>query len=266
MFKPFILLALLATGISQFAQAALCEKEDFEQTVNGATQCLQMRRYGAENPQAMVIWLHGDVSSGGPANYHFLSAQQLAKEDFASKIMSIALVRPGYPDGDGHTSGVAEGQGGRSDHYTRDNLTEVATAIERLRARYKPAKLIVAAHSGGAASTASIIGMKPGLIDTALLVACPCDIVAWRASRGRSAWKKSENPMNWTDKVAPSTQVIALTGEKDDNTGPDLARNYVEALRSRKIDARFVLLPGEDHNSAFKPANTFTVIREMQGR
>lgn len=261
MFKCRCSLVLTGWLLAQTAQAALCENEDFEQRVNGTSQCLQMRRYGAENPQAMVIWLHGDVSSGGPANYHFLSAQQLAKEDFASKVMSIGLVRPGYPDGDGHTSGVAEGQGGRSDHYTRDNLTEVATAIERLRAKYQPARLIVAAHSGGAASTASIIGIKPGLIDTALLVSCPCDTVAWRS--GRRAWNKSENPTNWIDKIAPTTQVIAMTGEKDDNTIPDLARNYVEALRARQIDARFVLIPGMDHNNAFKPANTFAVIKEV---
>lgn len=261
MFKCRCSLVLTGWLLAQTAQAALCENEDFEQRVNGTSQCLQMRRYGAENPQAMVIWLHGDVSSGGPANYHFLSAQQLAKEDFASKVMSIGLVRPGYPDGDGHTSGVAEGQGGRSDHYTRDNLTEVATAIERLRAKYQPARLIVAAHSGGAASTASIISIKPGLIDTALLVSCPCDTVAWRS--GRRAWNKSENPTNWIDKIAPTTQVIAMTGEKDDNTIPDLARNYVEALRARQIDARFVLIPGMDHNNAFKPANTFAVIKEV---
>lgn len=265
MFKRTCLLALSGLFAMQAAVAAVCESEDFEQKVSGESQCLQMRRYGAEAPQAMVIWLHGDVSSGGAANYHFSYAQQLAKEDFASKVMSIALVRPGYPDGSGNTSGVAEGQGGRSDHYTRENLNEVATAIERLRAKYKPAKLIVAAHSGGAASTASIIGIKPGLIDAALLVSCPCDTVAWRS--GRRAWSKSENPMNWTGKVAPTTQVIAMTGEKDDNTVPDLARNYVEALRARQIDARFVLVPGADHNNAFKPANTFAVIQGLlQGK
>lgn len=255
--KCLPILGLLLTA--QTVLANVCQTEDFEQQVSGVEQCLQMRRYGNLEPEAMVVWLHGDVSSGGPANYHFAYAQQFSKEAFAGKVLSIALVRPGYPDGSGASSSVAESSSGRSDHYTRENLAEVGAAIERLRAKYKPARVIVASHSGGAATTASLLGMKPGLIDTALLVSCPCDLVAWRA--GRRAWSKSENPPSWIDKIAPTTKVIALSGEKDDNTVPDLARNYIEALRARKIDATFQLVPKADHNSTFKPANTFAVLQ-----
>lgn len=261
MFIRKLLLPILGLLAAQTAFANVCETEDFEQKVSGVAQCLQMRRYGALEPEAMVVWLHGDVSSGGPANYHFPYAQQLAREDFAGKVLSVALVRPGYPDGSGASSGVAESSNGRSDHYTRENLAEVGAAIERLRTRFKPARVVVAGHSGGAATTASLIGMKPGLIDAALLVSCPCDLVAWRA--GRRAWSKSENPLTWIDKIEPTTRVIALTGEKDDNTQPDLARNYVEALRARQIDASFQLVPGENHNSTFRPPHTFAAIQRL---
>jgi len=135
MWKRKFLLAILSLLASQMAFAALCESEDFEQTVSGASQCLLMRRFGTLTPDTLVVWLHGDVSSGGAANYHFPYAEKLVQESFASKVLSIALVRPGYPDGSGASSGVAEASSGRSDHYTKENLSEVGTAIERLRAK-----------------------------------------------------------------------------------------------------------------------------------
>lgn len=256
----FVICAVLvARGVA----ARTCTPEDFDHRVSGATQCLLMRHYGdpAGTPDALVVWLHGDVSSGGPANYHFPYAQQLVGEEYAKRVVSVALVRPGYPDGSGENSGADEGQGERSDHYTRENLTEVATAIAHLREHYKPARLVVVGHSGGAATTASLIGMQPGLVDVAVLVSCPCDTVAWRA--GRRAWSRSENPLDWAAKVPATPRVIAITGDKDENTAPDLARRYVQALQAAKVNASFLLAPGENHNSSYRPATVFLVLKEV---
>jgi pimeloyl-ACP methyl ester carboxylesterase len=199
--------------------------------------------------------------SGGPANYHFSSTEQAVSQFAAMKVLSVALVRPGYPDGSGDSSSVAILQRGRADHYTKENLAEVGTAIERLRARFQPKRVVVVGHSGGAATAAVLLGMKPKLIDAAVLVACPCDLVAWRA--GRREWSRSENPIKWVAQVDPWTRVVALTGAKDDNTRPELARMYVEALKAHGVDAAFQLLADETHNSAFRSSEVFNAVRTL---
>ncbi len=212
----------------------------------------------------MVVWLHGDVSSGGPASYHFAIAERATQALPTNRVLSVALVRPGYEDGSGNASTVAFMQSGRSDHYTRENVFEVGAAIERLRERYKPRIVIVVGHSGGAATTAVLLGLKPALIDGAVLVACPCDLVTWRNGRnGRKPWSRSENPVKWVDQVDPATRVIALTGDKDDNTLAELARGYVKALRVRKINAIFRSLPDESHNSAFRSPEVLNAVQEL---
>ena len=65
--------------ITQACFAAPCDVEDFETRVSGTSQCLMMRRFGTTEPESMLVWLHGDVSSGGSANYHFQSAEKAAK-------------------------------------------------------------------------------------------------------------------------------------------------------------------------------------------
>lgn len=254
-----LLTALIA--FTQISFADTCKTEDFETHVSGTDQCLIMRRFGDEKPDVMMVWLHGDVSSGGPANYHFRMAEKAAQEFSSAKTLSVAIVRPGYPDGDGNTSTVSWSQGGRSDHYTKENVTEVATAIAHLRKRFNPKKIIVIGHSGGAATTANILGLQPSLIDNAVLVSCPCDLVSWRV--GRKAWGRSENPIELASNVSSSVKVIAITGEKDDNTSTDLAIRYIDKLKGKKIDATFKSLPDETHNSSFSSPEVFNSIRSL---
>ncbi len=65
----FVALAALAL-LPVLGNAAPCESEDFENRVSGASTCLLIKRFGVTETgaaQAMLIWLHGDLSSGGPA-------------------------------------------------------------------------------------------------------------------------------------------------------------------------------------------------------
>ena len=257
--KSFLAAALMAAATT--ASADPCATDDFETRVSGVSQCLLMRRYGPADPAAMVVWLHGDVSSGGPASYHFPIAQKAAGDLASQRVLSVALVRPGYPDGSGESSTVSFTNGGRSDHYTKDNVSEVGAAIEKLRARYKPKTVILVGHSGGAATAAVLLGMKPQLAEGAVLVSCPCEITRWRA--GRRAWDRSENPLAWAGKVPASTRVIALTGTNDDNTGQELSTLYVAALAARGIDAVFAPIAGATHNSAFRSPKVTDAISKL---
>jgi pimeloyl-ACP methyl ester carboxylesterase len=254
-------LALLLLAAATAALAEPCATDDFESRVTGVSQCLLMRRYGPADPAAMVVWLHGDVSAGGPANYHFPIAQKAAGDFAADRILSIALVRPGYPDGSGESSSVSFSNGGRSDHYTRENIGEVGAAIEKLRSRFKPQTVILVGHSGGAATAAVLLGMRPQLAEAAVLVSCPCEIGRWRA--GRRSWERSENPLDWAARTAPSARVIALTGSADDNTSPALAKLYVDALSARGVDAAFAPVEGATHNSAFRSAQVSEAIARL---
>jgi pimeloyl-ACP methyl ester carboxylesterase len=253
----FALLHLVFTG----AWAATCEKEDFITFVSGESQCLVMRQFGNPTPTTLVVWLHGDLSNGGPANYHFPHAERFSQKPYASQVLSVALVRPGYADGAGNESSVAFFHSQRRDHYTKVNLLEVGAAIERLKSKFKPKRVVVVGHSGGAITFASLLGLKPSLIDAAVLVGCPCDFDVWRS--GRQPLAQSENPMTWVARVRPDVKVAALTGSNDDNTFPKTAESYIDALKKRQIDAVFKLLPDYSHNGSFTSPEVFKTVADF---
>jgi len=242
----WLLAGLIATALAAGTTRAACPEADFETRVEGLEHCLLMKRYGAAHPRTLVVWLHADLPGGGPAEYHASLARETAERFASRQVMSVALLRPGYPDARGNVSGGSHM--GRSDHYTLANVDELASAIERLRARFNPASVVAVGHAGGAASAAILLGRHPRALDAAVLVACPCDLVVWRM--GRRYWGRSENPIRWTPQVRRESRVIALTGARDFNTSPELAQSYIDVLRTRGIEAHFRLLDSADHDGA----------------
>jgi pimeloyl-ACP methyl ester carboxylesterase len=259
-----LIVLLLILGWSPGVNANTCQAEDFTRRVSGESQCLLMRAYGSQTPKVLLVWLHGDLGAGGNADYHFPQAEASSIEFSEHTVLAVALVRPGYPDGSGESSSVAFLHSGRTDHHTEENLLQVGAAIERLKSHYKAERVIAIGHSGGASTIASLLGLRPGLIDGAVLVACPCDMAQWR--QGRRAWGRSEDPMSLVPRIPRNSTVIALTGERDDNTLPDLAVKYAEALTARGIKASFRAVPGASHNGAFRAPEVGLAIKELLER
>lgn len=191
--------------------------------------------------QALIVLMHGDVSSGGPAKYMHPFARRVSKQYPQAKVVS--LLRPGYTDGSLTSPG---NNYNRFDQYTSENNRLVADTIANLKAANPGAKTIVMGHSGGAAQLGAIIGQREGLIDGAILLACPCNINRWRQSR--RPMNRSQSPSDFAASTNPSTQVIAITGAKDDNTWPFLAKNYVASLQSVGVNAKFVEVPDAGHS------------------
>jgi pimeloyl-ACP methyl ester carboxylesterase len=251
---------LLAAG--GVAGAQPCSAPDNVTRVSGGGECLVIRTFGAppaRGAPVLAVVIHGDVSSGGPARYHFALAEQIG----GAGTIAVGLIRPGYEDGAG---GQSTGSNfNRVDSYTAHNIDAVAAAVRMLRAYHKARRVVLVGHSGGAAISAVILGKHPGTADAAVLVACPCNIANWRS--GGRAWPRSESPHAYAGAVPAVTQVVALTGTRDDNTFPALASAYVQSLAARGVRARFAELPGADHNAAFRAPETLRAAREaLAGR
>jgi pimeloyl-ACP methyl ester carboxylesterase len=261
---PHTFLAISVALAPTAARSAACAPDStIAERVLGGGLCLAAATYGAPRANeapVLVVVVHGDISDGGRATYHAAFARTLARPGS----IVVALIRPGYADADGRASDGATL--GRSDNYTAANVAAVAGAIEALKRHYRPRRLVYVGHSGGAAIGGVLIGRRPGLIDAAVLVSCPCDIARWLRERRRPAWTRSLSPDFFIARVPVATEVIALTGRNDDNTFPALAQDYVDQLARRGVNARFVAVDGAGHGLAPMAAATAAVVEELAGR
>jgi len=237
-------LLLCLASASTPARADCASGASPAQWVDGGGTCLAISVAGAETAGTapkLVVLLHGDVSAGGPADYLYPFATSLAKPG----IVVVALLRPGYYDAAGHTSQGTNHN--RRDSYTPANVTIVGKAIVTLKARYNASSVVAMGHSGGAAIAAVLLGRQPGLIDAAVLVACPCIIPRWLDERGARPFPNSLSPHKFVASVPKTARVRALTGTEDDNTRSGQVGDYIGMLRGRGIDASASTVRGAGH-------------------
>ena len=188
----------------------------------------------------LIFVLHGDLSDGSPADYHQSFAREVSEKIRNATV--VAIVRPGYADSRGLKSPGSNN--GKIDQYTKTNNDLVAATIDAFRKSVKPQRVVAVGHSGGAAQVGAIIGRFPGLIDSAVLVSCPCDIQAWRSSNNRSPWPNSQSPADFLKSVPKQTRIVAITGQNDSNTRPSLARSYVEQASALGLSAQALIVNG----------------------
>jgi pimeloyl-ACP methyl ester carboxylesterase len=253
------MLTMLLAASGARAQAG-CSPADNETRVSGGPECLVIRTFRPGKPRpspALVVFIHGDATSGGPVDYIY----RMASSAVADGMITVGLVRPGYPDSAGNRSTGDDTS--RSDTYTPHNVDAVAAAVRALKAHHAAGRVVLVGHSGGAAISAVILGRHPDVAGAAVLVACPCNVFQWRVPQRRRPWPNSLSPHEWAEKVPPSARVVAITGADDDNTDPGLAREYVEMLARRGVSARFVSVPGAGHNDVVRKPEVSAAIREV---
>lgn len=236
-----------------------CSPADNINWATGSNECLRLKTQNSvANPKALVIFIHGDVSSGGPADYFAIQMFRVAPE--TNNFAAVTLIRPGYSDSQGNTS--TGDKNNSLDNYTAANIDVIAAAITNLKAHYNPEKVVVVGHSGGAAITGVMLGKHPDLIDSAVLAACPCNITEWREHRG-GAWPNSLSPSDFVSAIAKDTVVKVIVGSEDDNTYPQLSVDYVAALKEQSIDVDYQLLNGVGHNGVAASSELFAAAVEL---
>ena len=238
-----MVLAMLAIS-SNPATARTCKEPDNVTFVQGKRHCLAIKTFeGASGAGTLFVILHGDLSRGGPADYIFPVAEMIASRG----ISAVAMMRPGYT-GDGRTSTGRPTRSQRRDEvYRKSEMDSIAVAIAALKTHHGAGRVILVGHSGGALISGVLLGRKPELVDDVVLVGCPCDVPRWRRARGRRPLPIAQSPHKWLKRVEADARIIAITGSEDENTFPDLARDYIDKAKGRGLEAEFVLVQGAGH-------------------
>jgi pimeloyl-ACP methyl ester carboxylesterase len=181
----------------------------------------------------LYAYVHADLNPVGLD--HAVTRALRAVDPFAA---TVVMLRPGYADfRGGQTTPVTHPRPG--DAYRREDALALGEALGVLRTRLGAQRVVVIGHSGGAALTANIAALFPGLVDHAVVVSCPCNLPAWRAHQAQvwasRAWLapyRSLSPHLVADAIPKTTTVSVVVGGRDTNTPPWLHEEFADLVRS----------------------------------
>ncbi|MBB89797.1 MAG: hypothetical protein CMF68_02290 [Magnetovibrio sp.] len=226
-------------------RAETCPSPDDTNWVSGANHCLAIKTYlptGGTGHVLMVV-LHGDLSSGGPAD----DSLDFAKTAAEAGAVGVAMARPGYMIDGRESSGIPTRNQDREDRFKPAEIDSIAQAVAALKAHHKAERVVMFGHSGGAIISGVMLGRSAPLVDAVILLSCPCNYADWRESNDWPAVYGAESPQNYLEKAPKTARIFTLTGENDGNTKMWLATDYVKKAVGLGLNATFTPIPGANH-------------------
>ena len=222
-----------------------CASPDNVRSVSGTAHCLQIKTYRPrQDPgKTLVVALHGDLSRGGSAGY----IASVAGISATYGAVGVAMARPGYTLDGRTSSGVATRDQARFYRYGSEEIDSIAAAVAALKMHHGAERVVMVGHSGGAVISGVMLGRAAPLVDVAILVSCPCDVDRWRHLNDWRPLVNAESPVDYLRGVPKTAKIYAVTGERDRNTWPRLAEEYVEKARGMGLDATFLLVKKAGH-------------------
>ena len=239
---PFLATCLL--GAQAIAEKP-CASPDNVGSVSGTAHCLQIKTYTPrQGPgKTLVVVLHGDLSRGGTADY----IASVAGISATYGAVGVAMARPGYTLDGRTSSGVASRDQARFYLYGSEEIDSITVAVAALKKHHGAERVVMVGHSGGAVISGVMLGRAAPLVDAAILVSCPCDVASWRSLNNSRPLVNAESPVDYLSVVPKTAKIYAVTGERDRNTWPVLAEDYVEKAKGMGLDARFHLVKKAGH-------------------
>lgn len=170
-----------AITLTMPARAEKCQTPDNRTFVSGGDHCLAIKTITPDGggKGVLVVVLHGDLTSGGPANYIRFIASAAAK----SGAVGVAMARPGYTLEERTSTGTATRDQNRDDRFRAAEIDSIGTAIATLKAHHNAKRVVLVGHSGGSLISGVLIGRAAPMVDAAVLISCPCHVRDWRAWR-----------------------------------------------------------------------------------
>lgn len=261
-------LLVVAAHVSSLAHAGICDDGKEADGINragdnGICMAMQTLPYSKMDPKApLLIVIHGD-NGGNMFGSSYPALASKLSDEFSSP--AVFMLRPGYEGDFGKSDGWARFL---DDDYTSRNVEYMSFALGHLRRTYRDRKLVVVGHSGGAAMAALLISQYPKLVDAVVIAACPCDVQLWRIWRKESGarsdgyWPNSLSPSDFSKGADKRSVVVAVTGDKDTNTLPKFAEEYISALRANGVEnTKFILAAGASHGSVRQSSEFLEGIR-----
>ena len=201
---------------------------------------LAYQAYGSsEKPKAIVVFMHGAVSKGGPADYMYRSARSFAESH--PDIVAIALLGPGYYDRHGKRS-----DGWDAQRRLADDTDPLIEALKALSVKYQTKKIFVLGHSKGAMNMGGILGKEPGLISGAVLIAGIYDIDAIATSRNRS--QNGISGIKLVSKIDKNTKIVLVHGDADHQVPIRQSEAFNQKAQEQGLSSQLIVLQGEGHD------------------
>ncbi|RXI24823.1 alpha/beta hydrolase [Aliarcobacter trophiarum] len=232
MFKKCLILTSILFANIAFANSIKedCNKkgEDFIYVQN---ECISYKKFDGDG-EALNIIIHGTWDEGSDT----LARYSPFAEDIAmrSDISTIAVALPGYSKSSSNKLISIGNKRSKNLAATKEYVEFLATLVESFKTKYNPSKITLIGHSAGCMMSATLLGVKPDLVNNLVCVGGVYDI------HKKSDDKKLISAVDVVDKISKNSKIVLAYGTLDDISTPQTTIDFYNLAKQKGLDVKLI--------------------------
>jgi len=238
--KVFILLTCLFLTISLEAKKIdqnQCSKLG-DSFIFAGGECIEYRAYEGDTNDNLIIIVHGtwDEGTNTLGRYAPFAETMNMNTDFTT----IAISLPGYSKSSTNNFTALSHKGVKNLAAKKEYVLFVGEVIKKLKDKFDAKQITYIGHSAGAMIGATLMGLKPKLIQNIALAGGRYDI--HKEEKGDLI-----SLIDVIDNVNKDAKFLFIYGTEDKISKPEVTTDFFKIAKQKGLNAKLVKVQGASH-------------------
>ncbi|MGH2277910.1 alpha/beta hydrolase [Aliarcobacter sp. ERUVET-7] len=194
-------------------------------------ECIAYKKFNGEGDSLNII-IHGTWDEGSDT----LARYSPFAEDLTmmSDVSTIAVALPGYSKSSSNKLLPLGNKEVKNLAATKEYIEFLENLVLSLKAKYSAKKITLIAHSAGCMMSATLLGVKPDLVDNLVCVGGVYDI------HKKSNDKKLISAVDVVDKISKKAKIVLIYGTADEISTPQTTIDFYNLAKQKGLDVKLV--------------------------
>ncbi|NVJ53423.1 MAG: alpha/beta hydrolase [Campylobacteraceae bacterium] len=236
--SSFLLLVLSTAVYGANVTKEQCEAKDGS-FIYAGNECIEYKAYGGEDSETITVIVHGtwDLGTNTLGRY----APFAETMNMITDLTTIAVALPGYSDSSTNNLKPLASKEVKNLAAKKEYVEFLGSLIESLKKKYNAQNVNFIGHSAGAMMGATLIGLKPDLIQNIALAGGRYDI------HKESDDKDLISMVDVLDNISKDTKILFIYGTEDKISKPEVTTSFYEIAKKKGLNAKIVKVEGAAH-------------------
>ena len=223
----FLASSLYATNVS----SSDCKNlgEDF---IFSGGECIQFYEAEGDKENEISIVVHGTWKEGT----NTLARYSPFADDLSMQtdITTIAVALPGYSKSSSNSIKSLSHEGEGSQAETKAYIDFLASLVTSLKEKYEATTVNYIGHSAGAKMGATLLGVKPNLVNNSILVGGGYSLKEESTKKGFISVNEVLSTVN------KDTPILLVYGTKDKISKPKVTKDFYSLAKSKNLNVKIL--------------------------
>lgn len=202
-------------------------------------ECIEYRAFEGESTEKIVIIVHGTWDEG--TNTLGRYAPFAESLNMNTDLTTIAVALPGYSGSSTNNFTALAHKGVKNLAAKKEYVLFLGDLVEALKDKFQAQEVTYVGHSAGAMMGATLMGLKPELIQNIALAGGRYDI--HKEEKGSDLISL----IDVIDNVNKDVKFLFIYGTKDEISKPDVTTSFFKIAQDKGLNAKLVKVEGAPH-------------------